>query len=126
MAKPPGAASRSILVVDDNNDAAESLAILLELRGHRVRVVHDGPAAIAAAASTEFDFILLDIGLPGMDGYAVVRELRRRIGAAGPRVIALTGYGCAEDRERTLEAGFDLHLTKPVTREQLDVVLAAS
>jgi two-component system OmpR family response regulator len=124
VANPPTAASRSILVVDDNHDAAESLAILLELRGHRVRVARDGPAAIAAASSTEFDFILLDLGLPGMDGFAVARELRQRIGAAGPRVVALTGHGRAEDRERTRAAGFHQHLTKPVTREQLDTLLA--
>jgi CheY-like chemotaxis protein len=125
MAKASGVAPRRILVVDDNTDAAESLAILLELRGHRVSVVHDGPAAIAAAGSAVFDFILLDIGLPGMDGYAVARELRQRIDPAGPRVVALTGYGRAEDRERARAAGFDHHLTKPVTRDQLDALLAA-
>jgi CheY-like chemotaxis protein len=125
MANSPVAVKRRILVVDDNTDAAESLAILLELCGHRVSVAHDGPAALAAADSTEFDFILLDIGLPGMDGFAVVRELRQRIGVAQPRVVALTGYGRAEDRERTRAAGFDRHLTKPVTRDQLDALLAA-
>jgi two-component system CheB/CheR fusion protein len=125
MANPPGATPRRILVVDDNTDAAESLAILLEFRGHRVSVVHDGPAALAAASATAFDFILLDIGLPGMDGYAVARELRQQIGIARPRVVALTGYGRPEDQERTRAAGFDRHLTKPVTRDQLDALLAA-
>jgi signal transduction histidine kinase/DNA-binding response OmpR family regulator len=122
--KAPTAHSRRVLVVDDNRDGAESLALLLGLGGHKVRLVHDGPAALEAARADQPEVILLDIGLPGMDGYEVARQLRREEGTAKSLLVAMTGYGQAEDRRRTREAGFDLHLVKPVDPRELQEVLA--
>lgn len=119
-------ASRRILVVDDNADAAESLAMLLELAGHDVQVAYDGPAALAALSDRRPDVILLDIGLPGMDGYAVAREVRARYGPRSPMLIAMTGYGQPEDRARAQEAGFDFHLVKPVAPDTLMALLASA
>jgi CheY-like chemotaxis protein len=102
-------------VVDDNADAAESLAQLLTLWGHRVQVAGDGPSALRIADSMEPELVLLDIGLPGMDGYQVAAALRATDPrSAGTRVVAVSGYGQARDRERSRDAGFDAHLTKPV------------
>ncbi len=102
-----------VLVVDDNIDAATTLARLLTLLGHDVTLAHDGPGALAAAAAARPQLVLLDIGLPGMDGYAVAARLR----AAGhdrAALVALTGYGGEEDVRRSSLAGFDRHLVKPV------------
>jgi len=114
--------ARRILVVDDNPDSAESLAVLLRVEGHDVRVVHDGPSALAAARDHAPEAVLLDIGLPGMSGYDVARALR----AAGARalLVALTGYGQEQDRQRAREAGFDIHFTKPVDLARLERALA--
>jgi two-component system CheB/CheR fusion protein len=101
------------LVVEDNPDTAESLRLLLELRGHQVEVAATGPAGVAAATAWRPDVVLCDIGLPGMDGYEVARALRHHPATAGVRLIAVTGYGKDEDRRRSREAGFDHHLTKP-------------
>ena len=121
---PAAGASRRILVVDDNVQAAESLAVVLRLWGHEVLVHHDGPAAIAAAPAFGPDVVLLDIGLPDLDGYEVARRLRARPDLPGLRLLAMTGYGRDEDRRRAAAAGFDHHLTKPVDldalKEQLD------
>jgi CheY-like chemotaxis protein/two-component sensor histidine kinase len=112
-----------VLVCDDNEDAAESLATLLELRGHQVRVCHDGPAALEAAPAFGPDVVVLDIGLPnGMDGYEVARRLRSD-GQASAFLVALTGYGQEDDRRRSGEAGFDAHLTKPVEPKVLAELL---
>jgi CheY-like chemotaxis protein len=108
--------------VDDNVDAAESLALLLRLAGHEVRVVHDGPAALETAQAYHPDAVLLDIGLPGMSGYEVAERLRAEPGGAA-LLVALTGYGRQEDRRRSQAAGFDVHLTKPVAPEELERVL---
>ena len=113
VAATTGDEARRILVVDDNVDAAESLAMLLRLRGQEVRMVHDGPAALQLCADDKPDVVLLDIGLPGMDGYEVCRQMRRN-GMADARIIAMTGYGQDRDRERSREAGFDDHTVKPV------------
>jgi len=121
---PPAAKPCRILVVDDNADSAESLAVVLRLRGHEVRVAHDGPAALEAALAEPPDVVLLDIGLPGMSGYDVARRLRPR-NAAGPLLIALTGYGQPGDRARSQEAGFDLHFVKPVDLARLETALSA-
>jgi PAS domain S-box-containing protein len=123
----PSAAStlHRILVVDDNADAADTLAMLLRLRGYDVRVARDGPAALDAADEFHPDLVLLDIGLPGMEGYAVARALRSGESSARPRLVALTGYGRDEDRRRSAEAGFDDHLVKPVAPDALLEVLAA-
>jgi CheY-like chemotaxis protein len=107
--------SLKVLVVDDNADAAESLAQLLTLWGHRVEVASDGPSALRIADTMSPELVLLDIGLPGMDGYQVAAALRATDPrTAGTHVVAVSGYGQARDRERSREAGFDAHLTKPV------------
>jgi two-component system CheB/CheR fusion protein len=104
---------RRVLVVDDNVDTAESMVLLLRLRGHEVQVAFSGPAALEAAAAFEPEIVLLDIGLPGLDGYEVARSLRQDR-KAKLVLVALTGYGQEEDRRLAREAGFDYHLTKPV------------
>jgi two-component system, sensor histidine kinase len=119
-----GPPKRRILVVDDNRDAAESLAILLRMLGHDVRTVYDGPQAIAQAEIYRPDLLLLDIGLPGMDGYEVARRLRLEPRASGAKLVALTGYAREEDRRRAQAAGFDYHLVKPVAFESLKKLLA--
>ena len=121
-ADPAGAMREGIrvFVIDDNADAAESLGEVLRLMGASVSIAHDGASALRAAEADDGvpDLVLLDIGLPGMDGYETAREWRRRFGRRG-RLVALTGYGSPEDRRRTAEAGFDAHLVKPVTVEQV-------
>jgi signal transduction histidine kinase/CheY-like chemotaxis protein len=119
-----GSSARRILVVDDNGDAADSLAVLLRLMGNDVRTARDGPAALEAAGAYRPDVVLLDLGLPRMSGYEVCRRLREGHFANGPLVVALTGYGQDEDRRRTREAGFDHHLVKPVNPDELGEVLA--
>jgi CheY-like chemotaxis protein len=114
-----------ILVVDDNRDAADSLAMLLGLSGHEVQVAYDGQGALAAAARLRPHVALLDIGLPDMDGYAVARALRATPGLAPLKLYAVTGWGHGEHRERALSAGFDDHLTKPVDPERLEDLIAA-
>ncbi len=121
----PAPAARRVLVVDDNADAADTLAALLHGRGHAVRVARDGDAALLAAREFGPEVVLLDIGLPGMDGYAVARALRAAPGGGGLRLVALTGYGRDEDRRRSSEAGFDEHLVKPVAPEVLLGCLAS-
>jgi CheY-like chemotaxis protein len=103
-----------VLVVDDNLDAAESLADALRDAGHEVAVAADGPSALAAAGSAPPDVALVDIGLPGMDGYEVARRLRAAHPEAPPRLVAITGYGQEGDVRRARTAGFDAHLVKPV------------
>jgi len=109
-----GNSPRRILVVDDNVDTAQSMALLLRLKGHRVEVAHDGPAALETARSFEPEIVLLDIGLPGLDGYEVARRLREEARLSHALLVALTGYGQEEDRRRARYAGFDYHFTKPV------------
>jgi PAS domain S-box-containing protein len=116
--------SRRILVVDDAVDGARALTILLELQGHRVRMAHDGPAALRVAAELDPEVVLLDLGLPGMDGLEVATRLRERPNAAAMLLVAVTGFGQAEDRRRTAEVGFDHHLVKPIDPVALRVLLA--
>ncbi|HEX2642971.1 MAG TPA: ATP-binding protein, partial [Thermoanaerobaculia bacterium] len=118
-----GAGPLRVLVIEDNVDAAETLQELLDLYGYRVAVAHSGPAGIDTARVFLPDVVLCDIGLPGMDGYAVARQLRREPEVAGARLIALTGYGRDSDRESAEEAGFDLHLVKPVEPLELRKLL---
>jgi PAS domain S-box-containing protein len=123
IASSDGAAVKSasyrILVVDDNIDSAESLALLLRLYGHEVRMAHDGPESIEAARSFNPQIVLLDIGLPGMSGYEVAEKLRAERGANQLLLVALTGYGREEDRRRALESGFDHHIVKPIDPDVL-------
>jgi CheY-like chemotaxis protein len=116
---------RSILVVEDNDDARETLRKLLELAGHRVSTAVDGAAGLTAALVGKPDVVLVDVGLPKMDGYEVARRIRDISGAWQPFLVALTGYGMPEDRSRALEAGFDAHLVKPVDHAALEALLSA-
>jgi CheY-like chemotaxis protein len=109
-----------VLVVDDNVDAAESLGQLARFLGHDVVLAHDGPAALAAAAAAPPDLALLDIGLPGLDGYAIAARLRAS--NARMTLVAVTGYGLEEDARRSHNAGFDHHMVKPIEFEQLQSV----
>jgi CheY-like chemotaxis protein len=102
-----------VLVVDDNIDAARALGRLLELLGHQVTLAHDGPEAIATADAVRPELVLLDIGLPGMDGHAVATRLRDA-GHRRAALVALTGHGQEDHRRRSTDAGFDHHLVKPV------------
>jgi PAS domain S-box-containing protein len=118
----PHAAAQRVLVVDDNADAAGTLEMLLRSLGHETRVVHDGAEALRLARDFKPDVVLLDLGMPGLDGYEVARRLRAMKGAA-LRIIAVTGWGQEADRQRSREAGFDLHLVKPVEATELVKVL---
>jgi PAS domain S-box-containing protein len=117
---------RRVLVVDDNEDAANSMAGLLRLEGHDVSTAYGAEDALTAVEQLKPEVVLLDIGLPQMDGYEVARRLRIRHATACPRLIALTGYGQAEDKARALATGFSGHLTKPVDHEQLRRALSDS
>jgi len=114
---------RRVLVVEDSPDARQSLRLLLELAGHHVETCEDGPSGLAKLGAFQPDVALIDLGLPGMDGYAVARELRRRPDTRAIRLVAVTGYGQADDRRRALAAGFDQHVTKPVDATMLDELL---
>ena len=117
--------SCSVLVVDDNVDAARSMAYLLELSGHKVEVAHDGVSALAAALAMQPDVVLLDIGLPGLSGWEVAMQIRQRASAKHVVLVALTGYGQETDRERSQNAGFDHHLVKPADFETVQKILAS-
>jgi signal transduction histidine kinase len=121
----PRPATRRVLVVDDNRDSAESLAALLGILGHEVHQSYDGPGAIDLARTWTPDLILLDIGMPQMSGHEVARRLRADPGLADTRLIALTGYGSADDRRESDEAGFDGHLVKPIDFAALERILAS-
>jgi CheY-like chemotaxis protein len=106
--------ARRILLVEDHEDTRELLAEILRDAGHVVRTAEDGPSALAVMTSFDAEIAILDIGLPNMDGYELAGHLRARLGAAAPRLVALTGYADARDRLRSQKAGFAAHLTKPV------------
>jgi PAS domain S-box-containing protein len=118
------ARGRSVLVVEDNRDAADSLAEVLGLAGHQVEVAYAGPEGIAKALEHRPEVVLCDIGLPGTDGYAVARAIRRDRGTAPPYLVALTGYAQSEDQQKAREAGFDAHLAKPPDLAALERLLA--
>jgi CheY-like chemotaxis protein len=113
-----------LLVVDDNVDAAETIAKLMRLSGFDTECVYDGPTALAAVQSKNPDVVVLDIGLPGMDGYEVARRLRAQDAFRRTPLIAVTGYGQENDRQRSVQAGFDEHFTKPVDPEELEQFIA--
>ncbi len=118
--------SRRVLIIEDNVDAAESLRDALELGDHRVQVAHEGPGGIAKAREFRPEVVLCDIGLPGMDGYAVAREIRADETLKDVLLVALTGYTQTEDLKRASEAGFERHLAKPPSLEQLEELLASA
>jgi CheY-like chemotaxis protein len=111
-----------VLVVDDNHDSADAMATLLEMMGHHAVAAYDGLKALQLASDLAPDLILLDLGLPDMDGFEVARRLRRLVNRA-PRLVALTGYGADEDKRRTREAGFHEHVVKPVAPEMLNEIV---
>jgi CheY-like chemotaxis protein len=115
---------RSILIVEDNPDARDALRVLLELEGHAVEAAGEGQEALELARAKDPDIALVDIGLPGIDGYEIARRVRAR-DARRPILIALTGYGQPEDRQRATEAGFDDMLVKPVDPGALADMLAS-
>ncbi|WP_457337957.1 response regulator, partial [Rhizobacter sp. P5_C2] len=110
---------RRVLVVDDNQDAATTMATLLEALGHLPVVAHDGPSALQLLEQQSVDIAVLDIGLPVMDGYELAQRIRAKAGGRALKLIALTGYGQAEDRLKSAAHGFDEHLVKPVDMETL-------
>jgi CheY-like chemotaxis protein len=124
--KPVATAPRRILIVDDNRDSADTLAMLLELTGHEVHIAHDGLEAVEEAATFEPHVILLDIGLPRLNGYEAARRIREQQRHKGLTLVALTGWGQEEDRRRSVEAGFDAHMIKPVDIAALTKLLAES
>ena len=117
-----GVGKRRVLIVDDGEDTAESLAALLEFWNYDVSIASEGSRALALASGQRPDVIVLDIGLPGMNGYELAGHFRSRYGQA-IRLIAMTGYGRPEDVERAREAGFDVHLVKPIDPDQLRNVI---
>ena len=110
---------KRLLLVDDNEDARELLAGLLELQGYQIRTAGDATDALALAAAWRPHIVVLDLGLPEMDGWELARQLRQLEGLSEVRIVALTGYGSERDRERSREAGIDLHLLKPIEVAQL-------
>ncbi len=130
LTEPPSGAHAAgkrlrVLVVEDNKDAADSMALFLGMLGHEVRLAATGPEGVEAARAWRPDVVLCDIGLPGLDGYGVARELRLHPTTARVRLLALTGYGTEEDRRRSREAGFDHHLVKPADPDELQRLLAS-
>lgn len=121
--RKPAQQRARILVADDNRDAAQSLAFMLEIDGHDVRVAHDGLEALEIGESFRPQVMLLDIGMPRLDGYATARELRGRPWGGSVSLVALTGWGQEEDRRRAEEAGFDRHLVKPVDPKILSALI---
>ena len=117
--------SLRILVVDDNTDTALSLSMLLECFGYETRTAHDGAAALAAAEAFRPDAVVLDLGLPDLDGFEVAQRLRALPACERAFLVAATGYSRDQDRRRAAEVGFDLYLVKPFDVEQLDRALAA-
>ena len=123
--EPVRAAGRRVLIVDDSEDGAESLAMLLEFGGHETYKAHDGIAALEAAERLRPDAVLLDIGLPRMNGYEVGRRIRQTPWGKQLTLVALTGWGQDEDRDRSRDAGFDAHMVKPVDLDALLKLLAS-
>jgi CheY-like chemotaxis protein len=124
-AAAPTTLSRRILIVDDNKDAADSMALLVETAGHRVRTAYDGQEALDLASAFAPDVLLLDLGVPGLNGFEIARRIRRQPWGKTVSLIALTGWGQEQDRRRTAEAGFDAHLIKPVGTADLLSALKA-
>jgi CheY-like chemotaxis protein len=120
---PSGA--RRVLIVDDNADSAESMAVLLRFHGHEVRLAYNGQAALEEAHAFRPEVMFLDLDLPKVDGYEVARRLRREPAMRDMTMVAMTGYGQEEDRQRTQEAGFQSHMVKPVDFDKIEELLAS-
>jgi len=116
--------ARRILVIEDNQDAAQTLGDYLELVGHEVCLAFTGPSGVEAAYQFLPDVVLCDLGLPGMSGWEVAQALRSTQSTSGARLIAITGYGTDEDRRKSTEAGFETHLTKPIDVDVLELLLS--
>ena len=112
-----------MLIVEDHEDARDSLRLMLELAGHEVETADDGPGGLSTLLASRPDVALIDIGLPGLDGYDIARRARPLVPQTF--LVALTGYGQAEDQQKAREAGFDVHITKPVDLDELLEVMAA-
>jgi len=123
MSDSAAPAPLKVLIVDDNIDSAVSMGMLLRLVGNDTQTAHDGEAAFAAAQSYRPDIMLLDIGLPKLDGYQVARMIRAEAWGSAVYLVAVTGWGQDEDRRNTAQAGFDLHMVKPVELETLENLL---
>jgi signal transduction histidine kinase/ActR/RegA family two-component response regulator len=123
-AEAPASASKRVLIVDDNLDAAETLAMMLELLGQQTRQAHEGDGALRAAVEYKPELIFMDIGLPGLSGHEIASRMRRDLGMTDTYIIALSGYGTEEDRRKSLYAGFDSHLVKPLDPTTLPSILA--
>jgi CheY-like chemotaxis protein len=119
----PRPSARNVLIIEDNDDSRELMASMLRRRSHTVLAAADGLSGVELALGQHPNAILVDIGLPGLDGYAVARTLRPQLGRE-VLMIAVTGYGQPEDKRRALEAGFDAHMTKPVDLQRLEMLLA--
>jgi len=124
---PTAAAPRrfKILVVDDNHDSALSMAMMLQIMGHDTRTAHDGESAVATAETYLPEVVLLDIGLPKLNGYEVAQRIREKTWGQTMYLIAVTGWGQDEDRQRSSEVGLNLHMVKPVEPAALEKLLAA-
>jgi CheY-like chemotaxis protein len=118
--------ARRVLIVDDNLDAAETLAMMLELLGQQTRQAHDGNGALSAAREFKPELVFMDIGLPGLSGHEVVTRMRKELGMTDAYIVALSGYGTEEDRRKSFYAGFDSHLVKPLDPGALPGILAAA
>jgi CheY-like chemotaxis protein len=121
----PTAAPRRVLVIEDNDDARESLQMLLSIDGHDVLTAADGESGLNLAVASVPDIAFIDVGLPGLDGYEVARRLRARADGERIHLVAVTGYGQAEDRRRAAAAGFEIHLVKPVDPDRLTATIAS-
>jgi CheY-like chemotaxis protein len=122
-AEPPAAPMR-VLVVDDNHDAADTLAAMVRMLGHQAQALYDPQAVEAAIQHLQPDLVFLDLGMPGRSGFDVARSLRAQPGGRALRLVAVTGWGQAEDRRRSLDAGFDQHLVKPPELEAVKQLCA--
>lgn len=116
---------RRIVIADDNDDSAQSFAMLLSFSGHEVRIAHDGAEALSVVREFRPDFAFLDIGMPGLTGYEVAQAVRAESWGQGIKLIAVTGWGQAEDRNRAHSAGFDRHMVKPIDPDEIDRLLDA-
>jgi len=124
VAALPSVEPRQILIIEDHEDTREGLHLLLTLDGHAVTAVPDGIHGIEYALTHRPEIVIVDLGLPGVDGFQVARRLRANADTYYPRLVALTGYGQPEDRRRALDAGFDAYLVKPASPEALRAIIA--